>query len=118
VHVVDLWSGTELLVHPLDKAQAVTFEHAQGPMDARVVAGPVHVGRPPGLFVLPGALHHGYDALAPCERVLEAARDRRLSTSEVLDALLRMELTFRRSSRVKPAYAYRVESLPRARPEE
>jgi hypothetical protein len=113
-HLVDLWSGAELLVHHLDEAQAVTLEHAEGPMDARVVAGAREGGDVARLYVLPGALHHGPDALAPLTRVLGAARERGLATGEVLDALLRMERVFRSSSRVKAAFAYRVESLPRA----
>ena len=108
--LVDLWSGAELIVQHLDEAQAVTLEHAEGPMDARVVAGP----EGPSLYVLPGALHHGSDALEPLVKVIAAAREREMATGDVLDALLRMELVFRSSSRVKAAFAYRVESLPRA----
>ncbi len=116
--LVDLWSGAELLVRHLDEAQAVTLEHAEGPMDARVVAGPVaeRVAKGdavPSLYVLPGALHHGSDALEPLVKVIAAARDRDMATGDALDALLRMELVFRSSSRVKAAFAYRVESLPR-----
>ena len=109
-HLLDLWSGAELLVRHLDEAQAVTFQHAEGPLDGRVVADPDGT-----LFVLPGALHHGPDALAPLEPVLAAARQRQMATEAVLDALLRMELVFRSSSRVKAGFAYRVESLSRAR---
>jgi hypothetical protein len=127
--LVDLWSGAELVVRHLDEAQAVTLEHAEGPMDARVVAGPTsgasgasgasggNGDEVPSLYVLPGALHHGPDAIEPLEKVIAAARERDLATGDVLDALLRMELVFRSSSRVKAAFAYRVESLPRvARP--
>jgi len=109
-HLVDLWSGAELLVRHLDEAQAVTFQHAEGPMDARVVADPNGA-----LFVLPGALHHGPDALVPLRAVLAAAQERDMGTDAVLDALLRMELVFRSSSRVKARFAYRVESLSRPR---
>ena len=109
-HLVDLWSGAELLVRHIDEGQAVTFEHAEGPMDARVVAGPPEEG---ALFALPGALHHGPDAMEPIRRVIAAARERDMATGDVLDALLRMELVFRSSSRVKAAFAYRVESLSR-----
>jgi hypothetical protein len=114
--LVDLWSGAELIVRHLDEAQAVTLEHAEGPMDARVVAGPVSAVEPnevASLYVLPGALHHGSDALEPLVNVIAAAREREMATGDVLDALLRMELVFRSSSRVKAAFAYRVESLPR-----
>ena len=113
--LVDLWSGAELVVRHLDEAQAVTLEHAEGPMDARVVAGPAETSADmPSLYVLPGALHHGSDALEPLVKVIAAARERDMETGDVLDALLRMELVFRSSSRVKAAFAYRVESLPRA----
>lgn len=111
--LVDLWSGAELIVRHLDEAQAVTLEHAEGPMDARVVAGPRSSGETASLYVLPGALHHGSEALEPLEKVIAAAREREMATGDVLDALLRMELVFRSSSRVKAAFAYRVESLPR-----
>ena len=114
-HLVDLWSGAELLVRHLDEAQALTLEHAEGPMDARVVAGPGEEGAAGALFVLPGALHHGPDAMEPLVRVLSAARERDMASEDVLDALLRMELVFRSSSRVKAGFAYRVESLSRAR---
>ena len=114
-HLVDLWSGAELLVHHLDEAQRVTLEHAEGPMDARVVAG-LPDGGAPALFVLPGVLHHGPDALEPLGRVITAARERDMATGDALDALLRMELVFRSSSRVKAGFAYRVESLSRVRP--
>lgn len=114
-HLVDLWSGAELLVRILDVAQATTLEHAEGAMDARVVAGPAEPGEVPPLFVLPGALHHGPDATEPLTKVIAAARERDMSTGDVLDALLRMEHVFRSSSRVKAAFAYRVESLPRTR---
>lgn len=113
--LVDLWSGAELLVRHLDEAQAVTLEHAEGPMDARVVAGPAEAGAVAALHVLPGALHHGSEATEPLLKVIAAARERDMATSDALDALLRMELVFRSSSRVKAGFAYRVESLPRAR---
>jgi len=109
-HLVDRWSGAELLVRYLDEAQAVDFDNAEGLVDARVVAG-TDDGV---LYVLPGAFHHGADATEPIEKVLAAARQRGLGTIAVLDALMRMELVFRTSSRVKAAFAYRVESLPRA----
>jgi len=114
--LVDLWSGAELLVRHLDEAQAVTLEHAEGAIDARVVAGPAEDGAVPPLFVLPGALHHAADAMESLVKVVGAARERDMKTGDALDALLRMELVLRSSSRVKAAFAYRVESLPRALP--
>jgi hypothetical protein len=111
VVIADLWSGAELIVHPLDEAQALALEHAEGPMDARVVAW----GDPPALFVLPGAYHHAADALEPALLVLGGARDRNFATVDALDALMRMDLVFRSSSRVKVAFAYKVEALSRPR---
>ncbi len=109
VALVDLWSGAVLLVTPLDEAQAVDLEHAEGPIDARVIGLP----STSSLFVLPGAYHHSADALDPATTVLDAARERGLESQVVLDALLRMDLVLRSSSRVKPTFAYRIESLPR-----
>ena len=109
--LVDVWSGAELLVRHLDETQRLTFEHAEGAMDARVTRGIAGEG----LFVLPGAYHHPADALEPAIDVLVAARERGLTTDRALDALLRMELVLRTSSRVKAAFAYRVESLSAAR---
>lgn len=110
--LLDLWSGAELLVRHLDETQAIAFEHAEGAMDARVVRGAAG----PDLFVLPGAYHHPADALEPAQDVLGAARARGMGTSAALDALLRMELVLRTSSRVKAAFAYRPETLDRHRP--
>jgi hypothetical protein len=107
--LTDLWSGAELVVEHLDETQALTFEHAEGPMDARVVA----TGSGAALVVLPGALHHPAEALDPSRRVIEAARARGMRTGDALDALLRMELVFRSSSRVKASFAYRPETLAR-----
>lgn len=111
--LVDAWSGAELLVRHLDETQAMTLEHADGAMDARVIRGDGT-----DLLVLPGAYHHPADAVEPALDVLMAARKQGLSTDDALDALLRMELVFRNSSRVKAAFAYRVDTLGRipARP--
>lgn len=108
--LIDLWSGAELLVRHLDETQALTLEHADGAMDARVAAGPAGSD----LFLLPGAYHHAPEALAPATEVLREARERRLSTQETLDALMRMDLVLRSSSRVKAAFAYRAVALPPA----
>jgi hypothetical protein len=105
--LVDLWSGAEFLVDVLDEAQRVVLDHAEGLMDARVVA-PLEDGP---LYVLPGAFHHAPEAGDAARDVLAAARERGMSTGDALDALLRMELVFRSSSRVKAAFAYRVASL-------
>jgi hypothetical protein len=107
----DLWSGVELETQHLDEAQALAFEHAEGAFDARVLA----FGSPPLLFALPGAYHHVPDALEPLGEILDAARERDMSTTDVLDALLRMDLVLRSSSRVKVSFAYRASGLSRPR---
>ena len=66
---------------------------------------PVRVG------ILPGALFHPEDATEAIEQILDVARERTMETDDVLDALLRMELSLRSLSRVKPGYAYRVQAL-------
>lgn len=106
-HLVDVWSGAELLVRVIDETQALTLEHAEGPMDARVTAMPGSHD----LVILPGAYHHPADALEPAIGVLTQARERGLETKDALDALMRMELILRSSSRVKAPFAYRVENL-------
>jgi hypothetical protein len=105
--LVDVWSGAELLVRHIDETQALTLEHAEGAMDARVTAGPSGSD----LFLLPGAYHHAADALEPAIDVLVAAQERGMTSQQALDALMRMDLVFRSSSRVKAGFAYRVESL-------
>jgi hypothetical protein len=107
--LVDVWSGAELVVRHLDEAQELALEHAEGLVDARVIAASGDA-----LFVLPGAFHHAAEATEAALRVIEAGRTRGLATGDMLDALLRMELVFRASSRVKVAFAYRVDSLPRS----
>lgn len=106
-HLIDVWSGAELMVRLIDETQALTLEHAEGPMDARVTSAPGTTD----LFVLPGAFHHTADALEHAIDVLVVARDRSYTTKDALDALLRMELILRSSSRVKAPFAYRVENL-------
>jgi hypothetical protein len=110
-HLVDVWSGAELLVRPVDETQALALEHSEGGVDARVIADPEGSG---ALWVLPGAYHHPADALEPAVDVLVAARERGMETGRALDALLRMELVLRSSSRVKAGFAYRVEHLERS----
>ena len=105
--LIDIWSGAELHVRLLDETQALTLEHADGAMDARVTAG----ASGSDLFLLPGAYHHAPDVLEPATRMLIAARERGMSTQQALDALMRMDLVLRSSSRVKAGFAYRIEAL-------
>lgn len=108
--LLDLWSGAELLVRPLDESQALALEHGEGAFDGRVSASACG----PDLYLLPGAYHHAADALEPAAEVLAAARARGMRTQQALDALLRMDLVLRASSRVKASFAYRVEALGQA----
>jgi hypothetical protein len=105
----DLWSGAEFMVDDVDDASRSALDAPSGPFDGRLAAlsNPVRVG------LLPGAVFHPEDATDPIERVLDAAREQRIPTDEVLDALLRMEMSLRTLSRVKPGYAYRIQALPR-----
>jgi hypothetical protein len=105
--LLDLWSGAELYVQPIDEAQAIALEHAEGAMDGRVAASPGGAE----LWLLPGAYHHTADALEPAIDVLVAAQERGMTTEAALDALLRMDLVFRSSSRVKAGFAYRPSHL-------
>jgi hypothetical protein len=104
----DLWSHASFLVaapEPGLREALATSTY----FDGRVV------GRtdPLALVLLPGAVFHPADAKEPIEKVLEAARARGLGKDVVLDALLRMERNLRSHSRVKAAYAYRSEALPK-----
>jgi hypothetical protein len=105
----DIWSGAEFVVDDVDDAMRSALSAPSGPFDGRLAAlsDPVRVG------ILPGALFHPEDAAEPIETVLRAARDQSLETHDVLDALLRMELSLRSMSRVKPGYAYRPQALAR-----
>lgn len=107
--LIDRWSGAELEVTPLDEAQAVDLKHAEGLVDARVVAfadsGP--------LFVLPGAFHHPADATDAILKIVETAHRKSMTRGAALDALFRMKHVLESSSRVKASFAYRVESLDR-----
>jgi hypothetical protein len=106
--VVDVWSGAELEVTLVDDGSRAELDAAAGQLfDARVVAEE----EPFVVALLPGAVFHPPDATAAIGPVLAAARERRMPTREVLDALLRMEHTLRSLSRVKASYAYRVDAL-------
>ena len=63
------------------------------------------------LALLPGAIFHPEGAEEAIAAVVLAARARGIPDGALLDALLRMELSLRTLSRVKPAYAYRAEAL-------
>jgi hypothetical protein len=106
--VDDLWSGASFLLaapEPGLREALATSTY----FDGRVV------GRadPLAVVLLPGAVFHPADAKDLIEKVLEAARTRGLAKDDTLDALLRMERNLRSHSRVKAAYAYRAEALPK-----
>ena len=63
------------------------------------------------MALLPGAVFHARDATPCIEPLLVAARSKGMTGEAVLDALLRMQRALRSLSRVKVAYAYRVEAL-------
>ena len=106
----DLWSRAEFIVLPGDdigREIAPADAGTDSPLcQARLVASLQ------GCAILPGAVFHPLDARAQVEQVLTAARRRQLPTDIVLDALLKMEHTWRTLSRVKVGYAYRPAALP------
>jgi hypothetical protein len=108
--LVDVWGGARFFVDEIDAASRDAVDAASAPFDARLAAHPDG----PVIALLPGAIFHPAEAATAMDSVLEAARGRALGTDLVLDALLRMELSLRTLSRVKPAYAYRAEALPPA----
>jgi hypothetical protein len=112
--LVDVWSGAELEVGIVDDASRAELDASSGQLfDARVVG----LDDPFTVALLPGAVFHARDATPCIDPVLAAARTRGMPASEVLDALLRMQRAMRSLSRVKVAYAYRVEALsPHATP--
>ena len=101
-HLIDTWSGAEFFVDPrVGDSQAISLAHAQGLFDGRVVA----VGD--AIMLLPGAFFHPIEAADAIGKVLEVAIANRCTTQQLMDALLRMELAFLSSSRVKATFAYR-----------
>lgn len=105
----DVWCGAEFVIDEVDDASRSALLAPSGPFDGRLAA----LSSPPHIGLLPGAVFHPEDAAEPIERVLDAARKQRFGTDDVLDALLRMELSLRTMSRVKAGYAYRTQALAR-----
>ncbi len=104
--LLDLWSGAEFVVDTFDDASRAELDAAAGQLlDARVVGGDAVVA------LLPGAVFHPRSATSAIEALVETARTRSMPTHDTLDALLRMERALRALSRVKAAYAYRIEAL-------
>ncbi|MDP9002582.1 MAG: hypothetical protein M3O46_21035 [Myxococcota bacterium] len=113
--LVDAWSGAEFVITVIDDDSRAELAAAAGQLfDARVSAtyGIANDSvRSLVVALLPGAVFHPRDATVAIGPVLDAARDRHLSTDHALDALLRMERALRSLSRVKAAYAYRPDAL-------
>jgi hypothetical protein len=108
----DILSGAELLVHEVDEASRDSLAANESVFDGTVVAllssGPGEKAR---LALLPGSIFHPEGAEEAIAHVITAARARGVENGPLLDALLRMELSLRTLSRVKPSYAYRPEAL-------
>ncbi len=106
--LVDAWSGAQLQVGVVEDASRAELDASAGQLfDARVVGQ----GEPFTVTLLPGAVFHPREATPCIDLVLAAARARDLTSTDTLDALLRMNRALRSLSRVKVAYAYRVEAL-------
>lgn len=71
------------------------------------------VGAYDGCTLLPGAVFLPAAATPLLPDLLVEARARGLGRDTILDALLRMDNALATLSRVKPAFAFRVQSLPR-----
>ncbi len=108
--LVDEWSGAELVSEPSTTGLRDALERVSGLVDGRVVGVPVaeRIAR------RPGAGFHAADAAEPIRALIPEARARKLGTHAFLDALLRMDHALRALSRVKPAFAYRKEALPKS----
>ena len=111
--LVDEWSGAEFLVEPASAGLRDALERVSGLVEGRVVGvPPSHLGAEK-IVLLPGAVFHAADAIDPIRALFPEARARKMETHGFLDALLRMDHALRALSRVKPAFAYRKEALPK-----
>jgi len=109
--LVDVLSGASfLLIRRDDIGRAVAATSDESTLfDARVVAAT------DGCAMLPGVIFHPADATPHIHRILVSARERAVTKDALCDALLRMHHAFSTLSRVKIAYAYKMEALS-ARP--
>jgi hypothetical protein len=105
--LTDVLGGAVFLVHHVDVASRDAIASTSGLFDGTVVAAT----SPVRIALLPGAVFHPEEASDAIAAVVGKARDRGIDDAALLDALLRMELSLRTFSRVKPAYAYRAEAL-------
>ncbi len=108
----DAWSSVEFQIEPDDAGLADALKSAAGCfVDGRVV-GAMNAGHAE-IALMPGAVFHSEDATSAILALLPLARERGLSTTSTLDSLLRMDHALRSLSRVKAAFAYRADALPR-----
>ena len=103
----DVLCGAELIVREVDEASRDALASTAGLFDGTVVA----LRSPVRIALLPGAIFHPEAAEDAIGVVAAAARARSIPDLALLDALLRMELSLRTLSRVKPGYAYRPGAL-------
>jgi hypothetical protein len=105
----DLLSGASFVILPRDDMGRAAFggeEDGEDPLfEARIVAAS------DGCATLPGIVFHPTDATPHICTIVAAARARGMAPGSICDALLRMEHTFTTLSRVKIAFAYRLETL-------
>jgi hypothetical protein len=102
-------SGIELSIDPPSGGLLDALTRADGLVDGRVAGSPEEV------VLLPGAFFHPPDATEAITALLPVADARALEKDELLDALLRMELSLHALSRVRPSFAYREAALPRGK---
>jgi hypothetical protein len=111
----DVLSDASFLVLPRDdigREVLASESEDEALFEARIVAAS------DGCAMLPGVVFHPPDATPLIYEILTAGRQRGMSRDELCDALMRMQHTFRNLSRVKIGYAYKVEALSSAVPED
>jgi len=110
--VVDAWSGAEFAIDAPEPGLADAVASAAGYFDGRVVACGGEKSTIE-IVLMPGAVFHAEEANGAIDALVPLARTRKLRTGDFLDALLRMDHALRSLSRVRVAFAYRAEALPR-----
>lgn len=105
----DLWSGAAFILLNKDdigRDIATASERLATPIcEGRILASLE------GCAILPGAVFHPPDAGPAISRTLRVARERRMSTDDALDALLRMQHKFQTYTRLRVDLAYSPEGL-------
>lgn len=104
--VRDILSGAAFVLVARDSVGREIIDDNQGAVCvARLV------GAADGCAMLPGVVFHRADATPFIHAVTDEARSRGMGADEVCDAMLRMDYALQTLSRVRPAFAYRVEGL-------